>query len=83
MGSYNIDSLEDDYIMIKIRMANSDEFLVDASRRSFVEYELHYTVTNFGQSNKVQCRGLKTIKTVNGVITINIDQISSIEDIEE
>ncbi|HFD2031571.1 TPA: hypothetical protein ACF2DD_000109 [Clostridium perfringens] len=69
--------------MIKIRMANSDEFLVDASRRSFVEYELHYTVTNFGQSNKVQCRGLKTIKTVNGVITINIDQISSIEDIEE
>ena len=83
MGSYNIDSLEDDYIMIKIRMANSDEFLVDASRRSFVEYELHYTVTNFGQSNKVQCRGLKTIKTINGVITINIDQISSIEDIEE
>ncbi|WFD92085.1 hypothetical protein P7C80_15135 (plasmid) [Clostridium perfringens] len=69
--------------MIKIRMANSDEFLVDASRRSFVEYELHYTVTNFGQSNKVQCRGLKTIKTVNGVITINIDQISSIEDIKE
>ncbi|MGU8532511.1 hypothetical protein ACV3P0_12675 [Clostridium perfringens] len=69
--------------MIKIRMANSDEFLVDASRRSFVEYELHYTVTNFGQSNKVQCRGLKTIKTVNGKISLNIDQISSIEDIEE
>ena len=69
--------------MIKIKMSNGDEFIVDASRRSFVEYELHYTVTNFGQSNKVQCRGLKTIKTVNGVITINIDQISSIEDIKE
>lgn len=69
--------------MIKIKMNNGDEFLVKDTRRSFVEYELHYTVTNFGQSNKVQCRGLKTIKTVNGLITINIDQISSIEDIEE
>lgn len=70
--------------MIKIKMNNGDEFLVDGTRRNFVEYELHYTVTNFGQSNKVQCRGLKTIKTVNGkIITINIDQISSIEDIEE
>lgn len=69
--------------MIKIKMSNGDEFIVDDTRKSFVEYELHYTVTNFGQSNKVQCRGLKTIKTVNGVITINIDQISSIEDIEE
>lgn len=70
--------------MIKIKMSNGDEFLVDDTRKSFVEYELHYTVTNFGQSNKVQFRGLKTIKTVNGkIITINIDQISSIEDIEE
>ena len=69
--------------MIKIKMNNGDEFLVDGTRRNFVEYELHYTVTNFGQSNKVQCRGLKTIKTVNGkIITINIDQISSIEDIK-
>ena len=70
--------------MIKIKMSNGDEFIVDDTRKSFVEYELHYTVTNFGQSNKVQCRGLKTIKTVNGkIITINIDQIRSIEDIEE
>lgn len=69
--------------MIKIKMSNGDEFLVDDTRRNFVEYELHYTVTNFGQSNKVQCRGLRTINTVNGEITINVDQISSIEDIEE
>lgn len=70
--------------MIKIKMSNGDEFIVDDTRRNFVEYELHYTVNNFGQANKVQCRGLKTIKTVNGkIITINIDQISSIEDIEE
>ena len=70
--------------MIKIKMSNGDEFIVDDTRKSFVEYELHYTVTNFGQSNKVQCRGLKTIKTDNGkIITINIDQIRSIEDIEE
>ncbi len=68
--------------MIKIKMSNGDEFLVDDTRRNFVEYELHYTVTNFGQSNKVQCRGLKTINTVNGEITINVDQISSIEDIK-
>lgn len=69
--------------MIKIKMSNGDEFLVDDTRKSFVEYELHYTVTNFGQSNKVQCRGLKTINTVNGEITINVDQISYIEDIKE
>lgn len=69
--------------MIKIKMSNGDIYNVDDTRKSFVEYELHYTVTNFGQSNKVQRRGLKTIKTVNGVITINIDQISSIEDITE
>ncbi|HAT4314977.1 hypothetical protein ACV3X1_00545 [Clostridium perfringens] len=69
--------------MIKIKMSNGDEFKVDDTRRSFVEYELHYTVTNFGQSTKVQCRGLRTINTVNGEITINVDQVSSIEDIEE
>lgn len=70
--------------MIKIKMSNGDEFLVDDTRKSFVEYELHYIINNLGQANKVQCRGLKTIKTVNGkIITINIDQISSIEDIEE
>ena len=69
--------------MIKIKMNNGDEFLVDDTRKSFVEYELHYTVTNFGQSNKMQCRGLRTINTVNRKITLNIDQISSIEDIEE
>ncbi|WP_415313926.1 hypothetical protein [Clostridium perfringens] len=69
--------------MIKIKMSNGDEFIVDDTRKSFVEYELHYTVTNFGQSNKMQCRGLRTINTVNGEITINVDQISSIEDIEE
>lgn len=69
--------------MIKIKMSNGDIYKVDDARKSFVEYELHYTVTNFGQSNKVQCRGLRTINTVNGEITINIDQISSIEDIEE
>ncbi|MDK0548283.1 hypothetical protein P6N96_14850 [Clostridium perfringens] len=69
--------------MIKIKMSNGDEFIVDDTRKSFVEYKLHYTVTNFGQSNKMQCRGLRTINTVNGEITINVDQISSIEDIEE
>ncbi|MCX0354096.1 hypothetical protein LI064_06180 [Clostridium perfringens] len=69
--------------MIKIKMSNGDEFLVDDTRRNFVEYELHYTVTNFGQANKVQCRGLRIINTVNGEITINVDQISSIEDIKE
>ncbi|EPV4647657.1 hypothetical protein ACV6CB_002778 [Clostridium perfringens] len=69
--------------MIKIKMNNGDEFLVDGTRKSFVEYELYYIINNLGQANKVQCRGLRTINTVNGEITINIDQISSIEDIEE
>ncbi|MGV1040635.1 hypothetical protein [Clostridium perfringens] len=69
--------------MIKIKMSNGDEFLVDDTRKSFVEYELHYIINNLGQANKVQCRGLRTINTVNGEITINVDQISSIEDIKE
>ncbi|MFR7934300.1 MAG: hypothetical protein ACLU4S_02575 [Clostridium perfringens] len=69
--------------MIKIRMSNGDQFLVDDNRRSFVEYKLHYIVNNFGQSNKIQCRGLHTITTTNGDVTINVDQICSIEDIKE
>lgn len=68
--------------MIKIKMSNGDELLVDDTRRNFVEYELHYIINNLGQANKVQCRGLRTINTVNGEITINVDQISSIEDIK-
>ncbi len=70
--------------MIKIRMNNGDQFLVDGTRRSFVEYDLHYIVNmNFGQTNRVQRQGLHTINTVNGEVTININQISSVEDIKE
>lgn len=65
--------------MIKIRMANRDEFLVDDTREDFIEDELYYVVGN----TSIQCRGLRTINTVQGDVTINIDQISSIEDIME
>ncbi|XZJ40572.1 hypothetical protein ACSXCW_02700 [Clostridium perfringens] len=69
--------------MIKVKMSNGDQFLVDGTRRSFTEYELHYTVNNFGQSTKIQRQGLHTINTVNGKVTINVNQICSIEDINE
>ncbi|GAA0857742.1 hypothetical protein GCM10008916_12690 [Clostridium nitritogenes] len=64
--------------MIKIRMANRDEFLVDDTRKDFIEDKLHYVSGNVS----VQCRGLRTINTVEGELTINADQISSIEDIK-
>ncbi|WP_270599530.1 hypothetical protein [Clostridium baratii] len=64
--------------MIKIRMANRDEFLVDDIREDFIEDELHYAVGN----TSIQYRGLRTINTVEGELTINADQISSIEDIK-
>lgn len=64
--------------MIKIRMSNRDEFLVNNNREDFIKDELHYVVGNAS----VQCRGLRTINTVEGELTINVDQISSIEDIK-
>ncbi|HAT4321883.1 TPA: hypothetical protein I9071_003083 [Clostridium perfringens] len=70
--------------MIKIKMSNSDIYKVDDSMDYFVEDKLRYTVGNYGQTSTMQYRGIHTINTVEcGRVAINIDQICSIEDIEE
>ncbi|ELC8441028.1 hypothetical protein QYB59_000022 [Clostridium perfringens] len=67
--------------MIKIKMSNGDQFLVDNTRRNFIPNELYYDVEmNFGQTMRTQRRGLYHL---NDKVTINIDQICSIEDIED
>ncbi|MGC5814430.1 hypothetical protein [Clostridium perfringens] len=67
--------------MIKIKMGNGDTFLVDDTRRSFISNELYYDVEmNFGQTMRTQRRGLYHL---NDKVTINVDQICSIEDIED
>ena len=66
--------------MIKIRMQNGDEFRRNTTREEFIENELHYYVKiPFGDEMKVQRRGLYKL---NNDVTINVDQISSIEDIK-
>lgn len=66
--------------MIKITMQNGDEFRKNTTRDEFIENELHYYVkVPFGDEVKVQRRGLYKL---NNDVTINVDQISSIEDIK-
>ena len=64
--------------MIKIKMNNGDEFRKNTTREKFIENELHCVYRGFS----IQCRGFHAINTVKGDVTINIDQISSIEDIK-
>lgn len=61
-------------------MQNGDEFRKNTTREDFIENELHYYVKiPFGDEMKVQRRGLYKL---NNDVTINVDQISSIEDIK-
>lgn len=67
--------------MIKIKMSNGDIYKVNDSMDYFVEHKLRYTIENYGQTSTMQYRGIHTINT--GKVAINIDQICSIENIEE
>ena len=66
--------------MIKIKMQNGDEFKKNMTKEDFIENELHYYAqTPLGDKIKIQRRGLYKL---NDDVIINIDEISSIEDIK-